>query len=116
MEQDLKQKQIEELSKDLQYAGFYASDECGATECKNCKYNGKLNCGDMLSAEHLIEKGYRKIPENIDWLDGYKQGFKEGVQAVQIQLKEYVIDDFTEYDYGYLCMRLDEICKKLTEG
>lgn len=41
------------------------------------------------------------------WLDGYKQGFKEGVEAVQIQLKEQFADS------ARLCEQVDEICKEL---
>ena len=73
----------------------------------DCPYNNTM-------AKILIEQGYRKIHEGVDWLDGYKQGFKEGVQAVQIQAKEGA---FTEF-FGEPIIRaskIDEICKELTE-
>jgi hypothetical protein len=41
---------------------------------------------------------------------------KETAEKFAEMLKECVVDDFTEYEYDYLCMRIDEICKEITEG
>lgn len=50
-----------------------------------------------------------------DYIDGYKQGFKEGIQAVQIQLKERAY--YTVCDTRCVSVdTIDEICKELTEG
>ena len=63
----------------------------------------------------LYDLGYRKIPEKLDYIDGYKQGFKEGVQALQIQVKAQdcslpLNDEFIIIPKG----KLDEILKELT--
>lgn len=54
-----------------------------------------------------------------DWIEGYKLGFKEGVEAVRIQLKERLIHyGETEYTFdfdGVTEEDIDEICKELED-
>ena len=56
-----------------------------------------------------------------DWIEGYKLGFKEGVVAVQTQLKERAYKEtartiFNEYITYYIVEEvLDEICKELVD-
>ncbi len=76
------------------------------------------NLNSYVIFERLYNAGYRKIPEGADWLDGYKQGFKEGVEAVRLQFDEgfahygsrYNIEKRVLLDWVY------RICNELTEG
>ena len=45
----------------------------------------------------LLNQEMKELTEHLDYIDGYKQGFKEGVQALQIQAKD----------------KIDEICKEI---
>ena len=61
-------------------------------------------------AEILAKKWHPKIPEGVvDYIENYKEGFKEGVVAVQTQLKVR----FNPYYTEGLNEAIDEICKKL---
>ena len=114
-----KQKQIEELAKDMGIA---------------FQLSGTTRFAPV--AELLVECGYRKIPENVvviprkeleenaylkqcadNFLADYKKGFKEGVQAVQVQLEEGLskYDKHYTLEKGSLLEWLYEICKELTE-
>ena len=46
----------------------------------------------------------------------YKQAVKDTAEKFAERLGKCVVDDFTEYEYGYLCMRIDEICEEITVG
>ena len=46
-----------------------------------------------------------------DWIEGYKLGFKDGVVAVQTQLKAR----FNPYYTEGLNEAIDEICKELVD-
>ena len=101
---------IEEMAKDmLEYAiDYYPKDMSAFTETK---LREQFYLSYLGYAQHLIKAGYRKIPENVDWLDGYKQGFKEGVQALQIQLKEQYpprTDKRCTLDDCYMLDNIDE--------
>ena len=64
-----------------------------------------------------------------DWIEGYKLGFKEGVQALKTQLKEINVEfqlvgnKYSQADikasveglYKAFMQKLDEICKEITE-
>lgn len=49
------------------------------------------------------------------WLDGYKQGFKEGVQALQIQAKESAFVEFMGEPI-IRASKINEICEELVNG
>lgn len=67
--------------------------------------------------------GYNPFDEDFNYgrLDDYKQGFKDGVEAVRIQLKERANKEtvrtiFNEYITYYIVEEvLDEICKELVD-
>ena len=94
-------KQIEELEKDIAVRMAMAKGIAGSM---NNGVEGWL-------ANYLIDLGWRKINANevvrtideqgmADWLDGYKVGYRDGVQALQLQSKE----------------KIDEIVKELVEA
>ncbi len=54
-----------------------------------------------------------------DYIDGYKQGFKEGVESVRIRLKEQYpprTDKRCTLDDCYMLDKIDEICKEITKN
>lgn len=110
-----KQKQIEEMI-DVQKNNCASKviGDCVDAECNAC------------TALAFYNAGYRKIPEGVDWLDGYKLGFKEGVQALKIQVEQAICDNtYPSFDkkgkpvniwnavVGF--DKIDEICKELTK-
>lgn len=124
------QKQIEEMKKDIAIRMSMAKGVAGSM---NNGVEGWLS-------EYLIERGWAKIPEGarIFIPDGQivvlsraeyvslvtRPGLNTAINVFDVRketaekfaerLKEYVIDDFSEYDYGYLCMKIDKICKEFT--
>lgn len=51
-----------------------------------------------------------------DWIEGYKLGFKEGVEAVKTQLKECMVEvcmDGESYDKVVFESDIDDICEEL---
>ena len=123
-----KKKQIEEMAR------IIAFDLCPNRHV-HAKWGEESQCysdnnfAECTKIKNVVDKlynaGYRKIPENEvvrqieesemeDWLDGYKKGFKEGVQAVQIQAREQA--NYTVVNTRCVSVdRIDEICKELTE-
>lgn len=114
-------KIIEEIAKE--FTCIYEDDNC-----EYCEY--RTSCIGLVIARKLYNAGYRKIPENAVVLteEEYRQDIKDLVRSNEKtreetrketaekfaeRLKEYFIDDFSEYEYDYLCMRIDEICKEL---
>lgn len=96
-------KQIEELANDLQEAWTAWS------------LSADLPKPWTFVAEILAKKWYPKIPEGVvDYIENYKLGFKEGVVAVQTQLKEKIAD-FDELRCIKVFNLLDEICKELVD-
>ena len=64
----------------------------------------------------MYEQGKFDASAN-NYIENYKQGFKEGVQAVQIQLKEIAQKRYELYGmYLVDTDDIDEICKELREG
>lgn len=131
-----KQKQIEEMAKDLKEEKLYAL-------INKTSY--------MRSAENLINAGYRKskIPENAvvltreeyeelkkgiktynytamfdaqnayRWEQGYLQGTKETAEKFAERLKKHYpprTDERCTLDDCYMLDVIDEICKEITEG
>lgn len=93
-------KQIEELAKDLQDAWTAWS------------LSADLPKPWTFVAEILAKKWQPKAPECVvDYIENYKEGFKEGVVAVQTQLKER----FNPYYTEGLNEAIDEICKELVD-
>ena len=88
-------------------------------------YKADCECWDIKeeSYQRQIDELERRIKEDLftpkeagEMICKHtKQARKETAEKFRDRVKEYVIDDFSEYDYGYLCMRLDEICKELME-
>ena len=63
---------IEEMANDISHANFYATEECLATDCEDCKYKHHLNgsCKDRFRAEYLLNAGYQKITDGAVVLTG----------------------------------------------
>lgn len=128
-----KQKQIEGMAKVLEFC-------CNGENIENC--NSDRSC-DSCRAKYLYNAGYRKIPENavvltreefdknlepfrleiivlsqelVETSQKLMNSRKETAEKFAERLKEYVVDDFSEYDYGYLCMKIDGMCKKITDN
>lgn len=127
-----KKKQIEEMAK-IMCGG------CIENETMTCSFTPQEIPCDFAKnfAEALYKAVYRKINENevvltreelerhkgfsreeVDEISetAIKNSRKETAEKFAERLKDYVIDDFSEYDYGYLCMKIDAICKEITEG
>ena len=86
-----KEKQIEEMAKDLQETHDY--EGCEAWHCGGCEYEkyGKgYFCSSIKQAEKMTAKGYRKstdvareIFEEIEpWLDDYRNNYCTGLQFI----------------------------------
>lgn len=127
-----KQKQIEEVVKYLRECSNHAwAKGFDYAEVDNEKLRVFL---DLFPEDAVVltREEYEELKKGVQthnytavfnameadrWLDGYKQGFKEGVQAVQIQLKERLHYDVI-YESGITNERdvfecIDEICKEL---
>jgi hypothetical protein len=105
---------VEEMAKIT--CSMYCRDKdkkcAGVQECD-------FKCLQYNRCEALVGLGYRKIPEGADnFLTDYKKGFKEGVQAVQVQLEEGLskYDNHYTIEKGFLLEWLREICNGLMEG
>ncbi len=121
----LKEK-IEEMAKDL-YGHI-----CGKVKCEDCKYHGDSEilskyCDNYLRAKHLVEKGYRKVPDGGCVLDkGQNQNFAKFVMEEKAKTRKKTAEKFAERlkaeAYGddgvyYLTdYEIDEICKEITEA
>ena len=126
-----KQKQIEELEKDIAVRMAMAKGVAGSM---NKGVEGWLS-------EYLIEKGWVQIPENAVVLtreeyvnlqalkDEYVKGYEAGVDEGWENAREETAEKFAErlktecFDGGIddkrvsvSFSRLDEICKEITEG
>lgn len=69
----------------------------------------------QMRVENICRGEKDTVKEIAGWLDGYKLGFKEGVEAVKVQLKEKIAD-FDELRCIKVFNLLDKICKEITEG
>ena len=114
-----KQKQIEEMAKDL-YRHI-----CGKVKCQECNYNGDSEilskyCDNYLRAKHLVEKGYRKIPKNAvvytkeqvdkifnDYAEYIKKTRKETAEKFAERLKELVAERNCNDDYDWEDVQVD---------
>lgn len=70
-------------------------------------------------AEILAKKWHPKIPEGVvDYIENYKEGFKEGVEALKIQAKERkfeIVTDAGNREDVVFVEDIDEICKELVD-
>lgn len=105
-------------------------DECDLSIYKNMGRK-TLEEVEQFKQKFLRKKQSYQITEQgqADWLDGYKLGFKEGVVAVQTQLKEVNLEfqlvgnKYSQADikaavngfYKAFMQKLDEICKELVD-
>lgn len=102
-------KQIEELAKDLQEAWTAWG------------LSVDLPSPWTFVAEILAKKWQPKIPECVvDYIENYKEGFKEGVIALKTQLENNHSYIETDYEGDHLVIvtekdELDEICKELVD-
>lgn len=99
----LKEK-IEEMAKDL-YGHI-----CGKVKCEDCKYHGDSEilskyCDNYLRAKHLVEKGYRKVPDGGCVLDkGQNQNFAKFVMGEKAKTRKETaekIADWLDNEKGY---------------
>lgn len=101
-------KQIEELAKDLQEAWMAWS------------LSADLPKPYAFVAEILAKKWQPKMHQGVvDYIETYKQGFKEGVEAVRVQLKNMAYQS-TDWSHGVHPMvvevdEIDEICNELVD-
>lgn len=129
-----KQKQIEEMARDINNTWFVKpnGDICGTNE--------KLKKNDIQMISHqLICDGYRKIPENAvvltreeyEWLTCCFGKFEEIMNDIKEQSRKETAEKFAErmreqypprtherctLDDCYMLDKIDEICKEFTEG
>lgn len=102
-------KQIEELANDLQEAWTAWG------------LSVDLPSPWTFVAEILAKKWQPKIPECVvDYIENYKEGFKEGVEAVRIQFLDCIeIKALREAGapgaYRCITQKLDEICRELVD-
>lgn len=111
-------EKIEELANDLQEAWTAWS------------LSKDLKTPYAFVAEILAKKWQPKMHQGVvDYIENYKQGFKEGVEAVRIQLKEVNLEfqlvgnKYSQADikaavngfYKAFMQKLDEICKELVD-
>lgn len=88
---------------------------------EDCTCRADNQCDHYEVCERIYKAGYRKIPEGAVvltsnqkiWLEHewYNLGFKEGVVAVQTQLKAR----FNPYYTEGLNEAIDEVCKELVD-
>ena len=103
----LKEK-IEEMAKDL-YGHI-----CGKVKCEDCKYHGDSEilskyCDNYLRAKHLVEKGYRKIPDGGCVLDEKQnQNFVKFVMGEKAKTRKETAEKFAERLKETLCEFLDD--------
>ena len=125
-----KQKQIEEMAKDIAQATFEATQECLGTECENCRHwigFSREGCKDCYKAEYLYDLGYRKIPEGSVVLSKeehkslvYWEGkFDELIRLATAAACKETAEKFAEmakkiFKYEAHQQWIDEICKEIT--
>ena len=123
-------KQIEEMTKETcgQQIYPYGKDRpiCWLTK-EDCTCRADNQCDHYEVCEQIYNAGYRKIHEGVvDYIENYKEGFKEGVVALKTQL-EGILTQPVEMGYykkpnkrgkvdKELLLRIvEEICKELVD-
>ena len=134
-----KQKQIEEMERDVANAGKIAGDWLMEEAKKLLQENGRFKSTEHtrtlsdIVAEELAKMGYRKIPENAvvltgeEWAEHCEQFakamyqkevnvHKETAEKFAERLVEKAFVEFTDDDYDRLCFLVGEIAKELIGG
>ena len=113
-----KQKQIEEMAKDLaKINGEYLAN-C-PDSCDTCPYG---NCRGKFAVD-LYNAGYRKIPENAvvltqeEWAVHHEQ-FAKAMYQKEVNTRKETAEKFRQkmLERGHTPPILDEIYKEITEG
>lgn len=130
-----KQKQIEEMERDVANAGKIAGDWLMEEAKKLLQENGRFKSTEHtrtlseIVAEELAKMGYRKIPEDAvvltkeelaqiqsNFFDaGIKHGSKETAEKFAEMAREGAFVDFMGEPI-IRASKIDEICKELTGG
>lgn len=97
-----KQKQIEEIERDIKKALEF---DCSKSKCKTCKHKNEDNCEIPLIADYLIEQGYRKLPKDSVVLT------KEEYEVLANQYKNLEIKYSNLSDNYRLCKDANEVLK-----
>ncbi len=81
-----KEKQIEEMARDVAVGIQRATEECRKTpNCNDCRLDGKSDCASYFIAEHLYEEGYRKA--------------SEVVAEVVTEIKNFITNEIAKREY-----------------
>ena len=119
-----KQKQIEEMAKDLYGIQTYAYMEI---------YPCRQKQPNEIVAEHLVRKGWIKLAENAVVLTqkeliemqlkyyngGEEYGVMKFAERLKLRLFEYMDNDVSYDEFckaNIVCGEIDEICKEIVEG
>lgn len=115
-------KQIEEMAKTF---CPYEYNKRTYQNCEQCRKALMTGCEYYKKATALYKAGYRKTHECVvDYIENYKEGFKEGVIAFRTQLEERAskiiecvngVEIMPPVNYSSTPALLDEICKELVD-
>ena len=98
-----KQKQIEEIERDIKKALEF---DCSKSKCKTCKHKNEDNCEIPLITDYLIEQGYQKLPKDSVVLT------KEEYEVLANQYKTLEIKYSNLSDNYRLCKDANETLKR----